>query len=350
MDFEDCPVVDITASEDFYDNLLVIDGDFLAFMCAASLEDKTVNVYDSLDNLIGNYKNKTAFKNSSDYREDIYYRIEDHQVLPDDWKDQIPLYLRVTVNNWLKLTSCDKVLIALGGKTNYREEVPTPTKYKSSRKDSVRPLALTYTKELLEKMYKSERPLNGEADDIVTSYQWYSYQNPEKHIVVATVDKDNRMTPCSCLFNPQTKDSISIDSGLGTLVLKEKPYKLKATGRLMLYVQLMLGDVTDSYSPCDVYKQINNISKVSPVLTDYKVYNLLKDCQTDRECWEVILNQYKEWYGTEEVQWTSWDGSTQKGTYIDILQMTFTQAFMKRWEEDYPKVRSILDKLGIEYT
>lgn len=345
MDFSDCPEVGSPLP-----SLLVVDGDFVSFQVASTLEERTVSVKDSLGTDLGVYKNRTAFKNSPQYDEERKgeYIIVDNQVVPEEWSDKAAQMFRVILNSLLRKTNCESVLIAFGSEVNHRDSIPTPTKYKSSRSKTLRPLLLSDCKQLLCDLYTVERPVEGEADDVISYYQWLSYQDSSRAIVVCTPDKDARQTPCSCLYNPKTNEAIAIE-GFGTIVLKTEPkYQVKATGRLSLYVQLLKGDSTDDYTPCDVYKQINNISKVSPMLTDYKVYHLLKDCQNDKEAWEVIVKQYKSWY-PGAIEWTAWDNTKHTGTFIEPLQMCFDAAWMKRFESDRPKVRDILAKLEINY-
>lgn len=331
-----------------FNNLLVIDGDYIAFQIASLLEERSVNVYDEQNNFIGNYKNRTTFKNSEECVYDYKtYKVEDSQEVKKDWEDAFPMILRSIVSSLKKKTKTDEVLIVLGGESNFRDRILTPTKYKSNRDSVLRPLILSSIKNSLYKHYNVQRAVDCEADDLIAHYQWLSYVDSSKYIVCATPDKDATQTNCTCLYNPQTEDSMSIE-GLGTLVLKEKPkYKLKTTGRMTIYIQMLYGDTVDGYSPCDVYKQVNNIQKVSPMLTDFKVYQILKDCKTDKQCWEKIVSQYKEWYGEEDLTWTAWDGSTQKGNYLDIMQMNWDYCYMLRYPNDKVKVRDILKNLKL---
>ena len=340
-------------SLDLKPSTLVIDGDYLAYLCAASLEHKCVVVKHE-DKLIGKYKNRTEFKKSGKlilpYEE---YTVMDEQSVPDNWESQLITYFKTTVRSWNKNTDTNNVLIALGAETNHRDNIPTPTKYKYSRKDVLKPLVLSESKKLLEKVYETARPEVGEADDFLAYAAFHDFFEPSLNTVICTVDKDARMVPTKKLYNPMSKEITHIPAEVGEVLLKGdgSKSKLVAIGRLMVAYQLLHGDTTDSYAPCDVYKQINNIDRVSPIITDLKAYNLLKDCKTDRDYWKVVVDQYANWYITSNITcnitWTAWDNTVHTGDYIDIMQMTFDALWMKRWETDRPQVREILDKLGI---
>lgn len=331
-------------------DLLVIDGDHVAFSVASLLEKRSVKVFDEQDNVeVGTYKNKTTFKKSSDFNEEKkeYYRIEDQQELDENWKARAPTIIHTIIKSYLHKTRTDQALVAFGAKENFRDSIPTPTKYKSHRTESLRPLLLQDIKLMVRELYPYEEPPTGEADDVVAFYQWKSLQDDNRRIVVCTIDKDATQTPCKALYNPDKGTTMSI-KGLGEIYMQGDPKpKLKSHGRMTLYYQMLHGDPTDCYSPCDVYKQINNIDKASPCLTDLKTYNILKDCKTDKECWEAIVKQYKEWYGEEEVEWTAWDGTKHTGDYLDIMQMNWDYCYMLRFPEDKVEVRDVLKKLGV---
>lgn len=109
---------------------------------------------------------------------------------------------------------------------------------------------------------------------------------------------------------------------------------------------MLTGDKADDYYPCDIYKQITNNSSKSPLITDLKCFNLLKDCTSDKECWQAIVTIYKGWYENIST-WKDWEGNEVKGDWIDILQMYVDVVHMRRFDNDRVDVKSVLTKFEL---
>lgn len=336
-------------------SFVVIDLDYICFKVAAVLEEKSVQIYgitetDGDNYLIGTYKNRTEYKKSEEYIED--YIVKDCQELKKDYKSSMTFLLRKFIEDIRKATKSEEVVLAAGGNTNFRDRLLSPQKYKGNRDDVLKPLALKECKEYAANTYITVRGEDEEADDIISMFQYRSYYDKEYKIVVATPDKDSLQTQ-GYLYNPESSkgmasNSIELIEGLGEVNLIEKSKRLKLTfkGRKTLYSQILLGDSTDNYQGCFLYKQLNNIDKQSSLLTERKVYELLKDCTTDKECWQIIHNQYYEWY-SDVTSWVDWEGKEHKGTYLDILQIYVDYAHMRRWNKDQINVKEVLKNLGI---
>lgn len=332
------------------DSLLVVDGDWVAYKIASALEKKTIRVYDQQDTFVNEYKTRTKFKeDSKNYN--ISYRIEDCQTLPKKYKDTMSFLIGKMVKDMLAKSNCEKILFALGGKENFRNELDLPQKYKGNRDSTIRPLALGEVRDFIAENYPTVFSENEEADDIISKYQYQSFVDKEKHIVVATLDKDARGTP-GTLFNPE-EDTIVRIEGLGFVQRIEKvsssgkkSYKLYGEGRKWFYSQLLTGDKADNYFPCDFYKMsVGNTSK-SPLITDLKCFNMLDKCTTDKECWEVIMSQYKTWYAGID-HWLNWEGEKVEGNWIDMLQVYVDVVHMRRFDNDRVDVRTVLKKFDL---
>ena len=332
------------------DSLLVIDGDWLAFMVACALEKKSVKIYDESDVFVKEYKNKTLFKaDTKNYNPN--FRIEDSQSLPKNYKSNMIFLVKKHIAKFLLESKCQSVLIAMGGPTNFRTDLHLPKAYKGSRKDLAKPLALYEVRDYVTNTFPSVISEGEEADDILSKYQFMSYQNRERRIVACTLDKDARGTP-GYLYNPNESYLTFID-GLGYVerTAKEstsgtKKYKFYGEGRKWFYAQLLTGDKADDYYPCDIYKQITENPRKSPLITDLKAFNYLNPCTTDKECWEVISNVYKEWY-KDVKEWKDFKGKTVTGDWIDILQVYVDVVHMRRFENDRVIVKNVLSKFDI---
>lgn len=326
------------------DGLLVIDGDWLAFKVAAVLEKKEVKVYTPDGDYVKNFKTRTAFKNSSMY--DETFEIRDSQELKKGYENTMAYLLQELVRTFLKATHCNRVLVALGGKGNFRNELPLPQKYKGNREGGIRPLALGETRDKIPELFPTVYSENEEADDIISKYQFLSTQKPEDRIVVCTLDKDARGTP-GALYNPDKNTLVDIQ-GLGFLKLDKgsSGYKLYGEGRKWFYSQILTGDKADNYFPCDIFKQKTNNATKSPIITALKCYNMLEPCKSDAECLKVIRDQFYEWYHDME-EWTDWKGNTIKGNWVDVLQMYVDCVHMRRFDEDRINIQELLAKFGL---
>ena len=290
---------------------------------------------------ITTHKNKTEFKSahSSSIVDITGYEIQDKQRTTNNYLNAAKFIILGKVNKFKKLTNCDKVLIVMGGKGNFRDDLPLFTKYKD-RANSFRPVCLKEIRDLLATLYPVEYSVQCEADDLISTYQYLGYKT-KKRIIVCTEDKDARQTP-GLLFNPRT-ETITDCSGFGELELQtkissglkpKKTYKVKGYGRLWFYFQCLAGDPVDTYHP------------FPKIYSDYKVYNLLINCKDDKDAWTVLVEEYKLHYGSI-TKYTDWTGKTHKGTWIDILQNYVDVVHMRRWENDRVDVNNVLTKYNL---
>lgn len=323
-------------------SLLVIDGDFLAFKVASVLETRCVKVFDE-DKELYTFKNKTAFKKSEDYNSDFI--VKDSQILKDNYKITMTFITKSIVNNLLKSSNTKTPLIVLGGNTNFRDRLSLPVAYKGNRIDKLRPLALRETKDNFSKLYNTIYAEDEEADDLISKFQYKSFVEKNKGLIVCTPDKDAKGTP-GYLFHPEDK-YLTLIEGLGFVSIKQtSKIKLIGEGRKFFYSQLLTGDPVDNYFPCDIYKQKKNIDKKSAILSDFKVFNMLKDLTTDKECLEVIKNTYYDWY-KDVTFWLDFTGNRVEGNWLDILQMYCDVVHMRRWDDDRIDIRQVLTDMKI---
>ncbi len=73
---------------------------------------------------------------------------------------------------------------------------------------------------------------------------------------------------------------------------------------------------------------------------------MLDKCTTDKECWEVIMSQYKTWYAGID-HWLNWEGEKVEGNWIDMLQVYVDVVHMRRFDNDRVDVRTVLKKFDL---
>lgn len=255
----------------------------------------------------------------------------------EKWQDTAKGVMLGKANKLKRESGTDCVLIAIGGKTNFRDRLALlHSKYKD-REGSYRPPHLSEVRALLRSILPYEESVDMEADDIISMYQYKGRE--DQSYIVCTEDKDAKQTP-GFLFNPR-KLEIKDCSGFGSLELKvktsasdKKTYSVDGKGRCWFYYQVVCGDKVDTYHPF--------VKKVS----DLKFYQSFEGITTDKEAWELVAKFYKEEFG-DCTEWTDWKGDTHEGTWVDILQVYADVVHMRRWDNDRIDVKSVLKKFEI---
>lgn len=328
----------------------VIDGDILAYRAAAANEQRSVRAAHN------STTEKVEFKTATDFKiwcNDEGYAVDDFtlSVVQDAGEEAFAYSLmKQTITRICEATKSDSFHVVISGKNNFRLDLPLPTRYKSNRKDSVRPLQLENCRQYLLKFQNAEMSDGVEADDLLAGYAAAGYKT--KSVVLASLDKDLRIG--ECLFFDWSKEENVVEdiSGLGSLILTETPTaKLKAdgtpqtiksvkgSGRIFLAHQCLIGDATDGYKPSEIAKKS---------FGDVGSYNLLGKCKTDKEAWEAVVRQYKIWY-PKPVKYRCWDNILYEKSWLEILQLYVDCAYMRKIETQGLDVKKLLNKLKISY-
>lgn len=323
---------------------LVIDGDLIAFKCSAANETRSIIALHKASGREKEFKNRTELKA---FLEGTKFSAEDFQISDVQKPSEISHCLfsvRRMVENIVEMAKADTFEVVISGSGNFRESLELPSKYKGNRDDTIRPVHLKEVQNYIKKKYQTIVTEGIEADDYLShrTYQgWKLNSLPDGHvlkqkIVGATIDKDAVQTP-GWLFNwDKMQEPIFVD-GYGSLSCKDKG-KVEGLGRKFLYYQMLFGDPTDHYKPCEIAGV-----KYGPV----GAYNDLAECRNDREAWEAMALRYKSWY-PEPVKYSDWQGKEHVKTWWQIMQMYADCAFMQRWHGDRIDVQKVLAKYGIE--
>jgi hypothetical protein len=341
--------------------IICIDGDWLIFSIACTAEELYIEAsLNTEENSVKEYSNITELKNllDSDFKTiRDNYTIKDCKRLKKDYFESMAtckFAINARIKKILKQTKSTDYIIALGGSTNFRVDLPLPRKYKGDRDDKQRPLLLKPLREWLLESKPCVISENEEADDIVSKYQYLGSKGIQDNTeyLACTIDKDARGTTGK-VYHPIKEEVLDI-SGIGFIRLdvkesgKSKKYSIYGEGRKWLYYQIVMGDPVDDYNPLDLLHDINCKSNLvgRHTMTPYKFYHLFKDCNTDQECWKTITDIYKEWYANLK-WWYSWNGSLVHGDWVDFLQMYVDVAFMRRWDNDRLDVKTLLTKYNL---
>ena len=332
-----------------------IDGDWLLYLIASICEDNYIEVKDSNNN-ISEYKNITTFKEFLKdkglpfIKED--YEIESKKRLkPGDVQMKGIFSLKGKIGKIRKDSLAKDVVIALGGKSNFRDRLPLPVKYKGNRDNLQKPLMLNSLKDSLDKNYTVEYAEDQEADDIISINQYEGYTT--KKTVVCTLDKDSRGIS-GFLHNPMTRETLDIQ-GFGSHSLETKGSKkqLYGVGRVWEYIQWISGDKVDNYHPQDllsrplIENKRSNLIISSTKMSHSKIYEETKNFTTDREWLQYSHDLFKGWYKDLEWYYTWDDILVENATYLDVFQVYVDVVHMRRWDLDRVNIKEVLKKFDI---
>lgn len=218
----------------------------------------------------------------------------------------------------------------IGRGDSWRVEASTILKYKGQRANMLKPIHLKAIEEYLISRHDAEVVEVLESDDKCVME---CYKNPENILIF--IDKDYYGVNNLIGYNVNTKEIVNTGNGLG--FLKSTSKGVKGEGRKFFYHQILSGDASDNYFA-------NSASDVK--WAEMSSYNALKDCKTDRECWQAIVDSYKILYPTPKVI-TGWRGDEIEIDWLYVLQENATMAHMLRKEDDRFSVKDVLAKLEI---
>jgi hypothetical protein len=336
----------------------ILDADSIAYKAAAANEVKSIKSRHITKGVIEEWKNRTEFKKylaTTDHTVDMY-EITDHAA------PKHISYAKSTVTSMIQKAQnemrANRLEIYISGKDNFRDFILLPQvyvqqnatlstiggRYKSNRDGTARPELLAPLRQwMIDELGAVVVDLM-EVDDM-SSIRAYDGAKSGQKIIQYTSDKDAGQCH-GWLHNPDKDSAPRFITGLGSIYKDEKG-KVRGDGRMFLYYQILAGDKVDGYRPVDILDiktQKAGGGKVQ--YGDIAALNTLKDCKTDKECWQAIYNQYLTWYPAP-LRYTACNDIDYDADALSIMQMYVDCAFMKRWADDRIIVKNVLTKLGI---
>lgn len=311
-------------------SLVVVDGDLISYKASAASERRTIIVKNLNTDQEREFSNRTEFKEFLAIEEkDIKdYSITDLQT-PEPLNNCLHT-VKMMLQGIHEASGCDEMKVVVQGEGNFRDELLLPTKYKSNRSGTEKPLHLAEARGYLLGKYKAEKANGRESDDILAQYAYEGFTS-KKRIVQATIDKDANQC-MGYLYNWDKMSQPMFVSGLGFITKEGKGY-----GRKFLYYQIVVGDPSDCYKPTEL------------VSAKYGAASAFKDfgeLTTDKQCWAKMKELYQTWY-PEEFVYTAWNGEEVQGSWLQMMQLYADCAHMKRFESDRLDVEQTLNKMGI---
>jgi len=317
--------------------IVIFDGDTLAYRASAAIETRSIEVTHQPTGKSKVFKNRTNFKDHMKVSEkDIT-----HEYLIEEKQESEPIenclhILKSQIKNITEDLFADDYLVCLSGKTNFRDTLPLPSKYKGAREGLMRPIHLREAKGYLYKNHPSLLANNREADDDLI-IKGYEYLNRCYTVILAGCDKDSYSASGLSLYD-FTKDNPVVEQiphGVG--YLKDTGKKITGRGFMWLMYQWVLGDSTDNFCPYE----LANVRFGAK-----SAFKLLKDCTTETELIGTVVNQYKNWYPAP-FEYTAWNGEVIQGDYKQQLQLYLKCCRMMQHEDDNLDLHSFLAKYGV---
>lgn len=326
-------------------DVLVLDADSIAYKAAAANESRSITASHKEKDEVSEWSNRTAFraflKENNLSHTEVDYEIADVQDPRHISYGQS--LVREIIKGYHTKTGVVDHEIYIGGADNFRDKIPLPTKYKGKRVDTLRPVQLKDIRSFMINDLGAIVVNGEEVDDVGSKRAYEGWKADEGKVIQVTEDKD--ALQCSgWLFNPAKMASPIYIQGFGEI--HREGTGAKGTGRLWLYYQALYGDSVDCYHGADLWKAEGAVQGIKRQFGEVAAYNVLSGCKTDAEAWLTLYSQYSSWY-PEPVTYTAWDGKEYTKDAVDIMQMYFDCAFMRRWDNDRINCREVLTKLGV---
>lgn len=331
-------------------DIVMIDGDIIAFKAAAAVEKRFVIVTHTPSGAKSKFDNRTDFYGHHAKKAGGWLAERNAERIaagkrpysPDEFTfedDRIvePLEnalhsARQMIIGIVKKAGCEDFLICMEGTGNYRHEVATMCKYKD-RADQIRPLYLKEVKAYLRKNPKSITRDGMEGDDLLAIYANKGWA------IQATIDKDAFMVPGWIYDFEKAERPFLIKDGVGKVWI-DKEGKIRAMGFKALCHQMLCGDNVDTIKPRAL---------CGARYGEKTSFKELEQLRTQKECMELVLRTYKKWY-PEPVTYKHWKtGEELTKDYFQIASEIFTLLWMLRDFGDTTTLGSLCEEIGVEH-
>lgn len=316
--------------------VVVVDADMLVYRTSAAVETRSVKTV--VDGVEVEFPTRTLLK---EYCVDVDVDYKDLEVTDHHENEHISgclSTLKKTVRNLYKELDATHVIFLLGGSGNFRLDLPLPTQYKSQRKVLRRPDYLKDCRDFLNKHYDAFIISGHEADDVAEGLAAHLVNNTYAWGCAVSMDKDMLgCIPKNRYFHLVNRTLHELKGGLGYLELVKG--KLKGEGLMFSIAQTLLFDRGDNYIMNSHY---NKRYGEASFYRDFKGY------KTEKDFLEAVLVKLGELL-PETTEYTDWQGIHRCFTRLELVEVYYSCAYMKKSPDDNTTFKSLLDKYGVEY-
>lgn len=304
--------------------ITIFDGDSIAFRASAVTTKRSVDILHKSSGRIKNFNTRTEFKELLEEKGKVFNK-DDYEFTDKQEAEPVANCLSILkhqINSINSALFADEYLICLSGKKNFRDRLPLPSKYKGSREGVMRPPHLVEAKTYLWKNHPSLLAKDREADDDLI-VKGYEYLRKGYTPILVSQDKDAYSASGLFLYD-YTQNSPDIIEVPKFGSLWDTGKKITGNGFIWLCFQLINGDSADDYKPSELQGEPYG---------EKSAFKLLKDCKTETEALEKVIDQYKRWY-PEPVDYTDWSGVRHVVDYKDLIGLYFKCAKMMEHDKD----------------
>jgi hypothetical protein len=318
--------------------LVVVDADTLVYRSAVASEQRSILVKHKPTGIEKSFTNRTELKALLKSKNKLD-RIQEYSIT--DIQEPEPIEnclhnIKVQAGNIIDMFSDSEVIFVAGDKNNFRLDLPLPTRYKSNRDSMLRPVHLAEAREYFVKKFKALSADGYEVDDlsIILAYEGL---NKGKEAILAACDKDAKQAVGLKLFDYTNPDKpiVHIRDWHEMNLVKGD---FKSYGVPFLCYQLIRGDKIDCITPYEL---------TGKSFGDTGAYKLLSNCNTAKQCLEVVADKFQEWY-PEPVTYLAWDKQEYTKDWKQLLQLYFSSIYMLRKHDDETTVEQFFDSYGVK--
>lgn len=319
--------------------ITIVDADSIAYRCAAASEKRRILVKHIPTGIEKEFNTRTEFKDLLKSKNKLD-KLDDYSIQDIQTPEPIENCLHSVKSNIERIkerTEADQMIILVGGKSTYRESLPLPTLYKSSRIGMQRPIHLKEAKKYLINVQNAEEIQHIECDD-ETVIRAYEFRDKGFDVTVASIDKDNFQVEDFKVYNYADDELFTVEGHSIKQITKGKGKKVVGSGAGFLALQCLIGDITDTYRPTELagikYGEISALKD-------------LKGCKEPKDFLKVVKHKYQEWY-PEPVTYCAWNEQEYTKDWKDILQMYFKCAYMLRSRDDKASAEEFFYNYGVK--
>jgi len=327
--------------------VLLIDGDQIAYVCAAAAEERTILVKHKPTGIEKSFKTRTEFKEAMQKRNKAI--TEDYEIEDKVEAESVSFCLKVIkqkIANLIRDTQADEHEIYAGDSNNFRLKLPLPKsskegntgQYKGNRSNTVRPILLPDAKAYLHRVMQAQSVDGMEVDDML-SIRAYEELAKGNIPIIASFDKDTYQAQgCYIYYFKDKNAKVYHIPELGSLTFKA-PGAVKGDGLKFLCYQWACHDKIDGYCSYD-------LSKVR--WGAKSAFNLIDKCKTEKEVLSAVIEQFKKFY-PDPFRYIAWDGTEHDADWYSMLQMYYKCCRMMRSMQDPLDCDLLFKEYGVEY-
>ena len=310
----------------------IIDLDWCKYTAASAGEKRSIKVIHNQSGDEYTFNNRTEFYGRKKSRDEGW--LSEYNAGKDSkrtWEEFtiIDVQTPEPIENVFQIakTMVDSALVKLGttkykgfvGKgESFRVERSTLLKYKGTRSDNIKPLALEELTEYLIRKYKAEVVTGIENDDKVVME---CYKQPNN--VILGIDKDFYGSPAK-FFNVNRPEEGIVNGNCFGNLWRDSKGNVRGIGRMWLLLQTCSNDKSDNYAA-------NCFSDLP--WADVSAYNALCDAKNDKESWLIMEQIFKKLY-PEPKEVVGWRGDSILIDWEYVMNECFDLARMLRFEGD----------------